>query len=142
MCLTKLRKLPKISFKPITVYKAFDVKIIKDSNTEYIGLMSPYFGEKYNKEGDVIKVKKFELIEMLLCDTISGCGVHAYDDINCIKWNNIAISHNFALVKCTIPKFTLYWEGRNNEIAARKIKIGKIIFTTQWYIIDFILENG
>ena len=62
-------------------------------------------------------------------------GVHAWKDLVVAKeiaerWFPRVIDNKrcaVAIYECTIPPFTFYWEGKDGDIAARKIKIGKKI---------------
>lgn len=127
MCLHKKHILPKISWKPITVYKIFLEHI-----TEHT-LYTPY--EAYKVSGNVIKAKYLSIPELTIEDSIEGCGVHAYQSLEGAKPNKSLLldyhikgyTTSTEVYECTIPPFTFYWEGKDGDIAARKIKIGKKI---------------
>lgn len=122
MCLIKKHKFPKIAFKSIKVYK-----ILYNYNN---CLYSPYFGCKViNKK---IKAKYFKIPEIVWEEDINGCGVHAFSTLKeamQVK-ENLEIFHQNPLMKiyeCIIPPFTLYWNGKGGDIAARRINIKKEI---------------
>ena len=127
MCLHKKHILPKISWKPITVYKMFFEEIDGDS------LYTPY--QDYKVSGIIIRAKYLSIFELTLEDSINGCGVHAYKDLVTAKWiaevwSPRVIDNKLcavAIYECTIPPFTFYWEGKDEDIAARKLKIEKKI---------------
>ena len=120
MCLFKKSYIPRIAFKDKVVYKIF----IKDKD-----LYSTPF-QRYNCEiGDIIKSNK-SFIKGLFKRTIHGEGVHAYKNYTEAYWNKFCIDAgilNRVVIGCIIPKFTPYWLGKGNEIAAGKIKLVKEI---------------
>lgn len=127
MCLHKKHILPKISWKPITVYKVLFEEIDGDS------LYTPY--QDYKVSGIIIRAKYLSIFELTLEDSINGCGVHACKDLATAKeiserWLPRVIDNKrfaVAIYECTIPPFTFYWEGKDGDIAARRIKIGEKI---------------
>ena len=117
MCLIKLRKFPKISFKPIKVYKTF-YELENGYYTPYV-LKGPF------KTGDTIKSKcnifrSFYRIFFGRC--IDTEGVHAFTSKIFAEAKFCHFSKT-AILECIIPRCTLYWYGTEGEIAARKIKI-------------------
>lgn len=131
MCLIKKHKFPKIAFKPIKVYKIFN-KI--DSNKIFnkidSRLYSPYVGTKVIN--NVIKAKHFRIPEMFWETEIHGCGVHAYTLLKTALFNkeNLALfkdNPHMKIYECVIPPLTLYWNGKEGNIASRKLKIKKEI---------------
>lgn len=121
MCLIKKHKFPKIAFRPIKVYKV----LYNFNNCLY----SPYFGCKVinNK----IKAKYFKIPEIVWEENIYGCGVHAFSTLKEViqAKENLEIFQNpfMKIYECIIPPFTLYWNGKEGNIASRKLKIKKEI---------------
>ena len=118
MCLNKTHMFPKISRKPIIVYKLFVEK-----GKRHKKLMTPVIGCHY-KIGDTIKAVK-PWYYGLLPKVIEEEGVHAY----CSKPTNLDTSVVFKRKRgyyiCEIPPFTPYWIGTFGEIAASEMKIIK-----------------
>lgn len=122
MCLDKSHWFPKISRKPIKVYKIFN---------EYNGeLHTPYQGY-ICKCGDTIKAAK-SWISGLLTMYIGGEGVHAYSmcSMHALREMDIITDNediDAALYVCEIPPFTPYWIGNYGDIAASKMIVKKRI---------------
>ena len=117
MCLIKLHRFPKISFKPVKVYKVF-------YNYEGDGYYTPYLFEGPLKTGDTIKAKCnifTNFYRIFFGEFIDKEVVHAFIS------KTIAIERfpftRAVVLECIIPKFTLYWYGTEGEIAARKMEI-------------------
>lgn len=127
MCLHKKHILPKISWKAVTVYKVLYNEIDGDS------LYTPF--QDYKVSGIIIRARYLSIFELTLGDSINGCGVHAYRDLyaaerSAERWFPRVINNKrcaAAVYECTIPPFTFYWEGKDGDIAGRKIKIEKKI---------------
>ena len=101
MCLVKKHWFPKIAWKPIKVYKYVNPY---DNNVEF---ETPYMYKSY-KFGEVIEAK-CSWIKNFFKNEINGEGVHAYA-------RRMPDSY-FA----TIPKFSLYWEGEDDDIASTRL---------------------
>jgi hypothetical protein len=118
MCLDKTHVFPKISRKPITVYKIFAERGKRPKK-----LITPFTGYSY-KIGDTIKAIKPWYYGILPC-CIEEEGVHAY----CSKPTELDISIESRRKRgyyiCEIPPFTPYWIGNFDQIAASKMKIIK-----------------
>ena len=117
MCLIKLRKFPKISFKPIKVYKVF--------YEQEDGYYTPYLFKGPLKTGDTIKSKCNifrSFYRIFFGECIDKEAVHAFTTKTFAeaKFRNFSKT---AILECIIPRFTLYWYGTEGEIAARKIQI-------------------
>lgn len=117
MCLIKLHRFPKISFKPVKVYKVF-------YKEEDGGYYTPYLFEGPLKIGDSINAKCnifINFYRIFFGKFIDKEGVHAFTS------KTIAIERfpftRAVVLECIIPRFTLYWYGEEGEIAARKIQI-------------------
>jgi len=110
MCLYKIHKLPKIAWKPITCYKVVD----KISSVNFATI---YLGERY-KLNMPIKASYFNL--GISKKELTGEVVHAYT-IESAAHKRANITCSASVLECVIPKFTIYWLGRYDEIGARKI---------------------
>ena len=117
MCLYKTHWLPKISRKPIQVYKVFE-PIIDGC------LITPF--QKYSYYvGETIKAKHSWLKGIFKYE-IDGEGIHAYRDkesvenfIDCY----LPFYRKLYVHICEIPPFTPYWIGDWGDIAASKMII-------------------
>ena len=107
MCLYKTHRFPKISRKPIQVYKRFG--LIGDE------LITPY-QKQVCKVGETIKAKH-SWLKGIFKDKIKGEGVHANTNIVMTKL------HIGWVYLCEIPPFTPYWVGIDFDIAASKMVI-------------------
>lgn len=109
MCLYKQHWFPKISRKPITVYKY--CYTLSNNKIQTCVQNETYF------IGDTIK-NRYPWLFGLFSSTIGGIGVHAF--INAPIWKG---EGNKGWYICEIPPYTPYWIGLNKDIAASKIKI-------------------
>ena len=116
MCLYKTHWLPKISRKPIQVYK-----VLKRSHGR---LVTPY-QEQSCKIGETIKAKN-SWLKGILTNVIGEEGVHAYGDkesvenfIDCY----LTFYRKLYVHICEIPPYTPYWIGKFGDIAASKMII-------------------
>lgn len=117
MCLIKTHRLPKISRKPIQVYKRF-------FNYHTNILITPYQG-LCCKPGDIIKARN-SWVKGIFTNEIEGEGVHAFKDYPTeIELAFIAMADVDDYYVCEIPPYTPYWIGDNRDIAASKMKIIK-----------------
>ena len=120
MCLVKIHKLPRISWKPITCYK-----VLQRRKNNYV---TPYVNYSITKDREIIKGGE-NFFSGLKCKHIYGWGVHAF--INMFTAMKTAqyfcmidqVIGGYVVVKCTIPRFTFYFKGKDNEICARKMII-------------------
>ena len=119
MCLYKTHMFPKISRKPIQVYKVFRLEGDK--------LITPY-QEQSCKVGETIKAK-YSWIKGVLKNKIEGEGVHAFVskcDADCLA----VFGWFYRVYLCEIPPFTPYWiDDDDDEIAASKMIIKKEVFS-------------
>ena len=113
MCLTKTHRLPKISRKPIQVYKVFEHNFDR--------LVTPY-KRQLCKVGETIKAKH-SWLKGIFKDEIWGEGVHAYVYKDTAEDETYLFSSDVVVHLCEIPPFTPYWIGENDEIAASKMII-------------------
>ena len=112
MCLVKTHKFPKISFRPIIVYKV----LIKSK-----GVLTTPYQEEVVRLGETMKACKMWNLA-ISNKYIRGEGVHAFVDLEhakqeCFLYGRIFITK--------IPAFTFYWEGFFGDIAAKRMKIIK-----------------
>ena len=107
MCLYKTHRFPKISVKPIKVYKILHE--VYSFEKRRIFFRTPFRGTEV-KVGETIKARRWWFMGIFR-NIIEGEGVHAYTD----KWK--------ANFEAEIPPFTPYWYGEDNEIAASRMKI-------------------
>lgn len=120
MCLHKSSVIPRIALKPKTVYK-----IVIKRGEEYYTF---YTGHKV--ELNKLYTGKFrdnELFTFLFESTINSGFIHSYEnneeliEVVFQEYKEETYS-NIALIKCEIPKFTLYYKGFCGELASRKLK--------------------
>ena len=122
MCLYKNHFLPKISFKPIEVYK-----ILSKSNASKSGYETPFLCTEVFFNTTIKATKHWKT--SLFKKSIHGEGVHAYRDLTTavIKASHdnrfFFIQYYYVVVKAIIPRFTIYWIGNNGDIAASKLYI-------------------
>ena len=114
MCLIKIHRFPKISSKPITVYK-----VLIPLNRIFI---TPCQSCKVYI-GDTIKARK-AWWKGVFKEGIEGEGVHAYVSIDNAKEN---IYGNDVIAEVEIPPYTPYWIGKAGDMAASKMKIIKLL---------------
>lgn len=138
MCLEKKSSIPKIATKDIIVYKI----LISENNK----LFTPYYknnikiGKTYkgifNKYNIFIKHRLYTFNNSIICFLISlffskviySGYIHSYNNYDILfNFNNWLYCNNYYIVKCIIPKGTLYFIGKNGDIASRKLKYVKII---------------
>ena len=115
MCLTKTHWLPKISRKPIQVYKIFYNPIDNE-------LITPYQRQIY-EVGETIKSKN-SWIKGIFKNEIEAEGVHAFiRDI--VAFVTAREYFDTYVYLCEIHPFTPYWQGDCSNIAASKMIIKK-----------------
>lgn len=119
MCLNKLSIIPRITLKPKVVYKV----VKKSSNIDYETFYTGYkvhLGELYS--GRFVSDDWFT---SLFGKNIYSGFIHSYDESiseEILEEYKDRTYDNVALIKCEIPKFTLYYKGYFGEIASRKLK--------------------
>lgn len=117
MCLTKKYKWPRITLRPKTVYK-----VLEKSNKK---LTTPFmsYTVELGKECKGKYDEKDTLLNTIFDEYVSSGFIHSYKDketaIDYLVYGNV-------VVKCTIPRFTLYFVG-HNDIASRKIYYDSIV---------------
>ena len=120
MCLVKIHKLPRISWKPIVCYK-----VLKKRGDNYL---TPCVDYLITKDREIIKGEE-NFFKGFKYKSIYGWGVHAFTN----RFDAFRTARFFCMidqvigghivVECIIPRFTFYFEGKNNEICARKMII-------------------
>ena len=112
MCLIKTHRLPKISRKPIQVYKVFRLEGDK---------LITFYREQVYQLGETIN-SKHSWFKGIFKNEIYGEGVHAFVYKCDADW--LAFRNGFYYVYlCEIPPFTPYWVGVWDDIAASKMII-------------------
>lgn len=134
MCLTKTKRLPRIAIKDIVVYK---VLLEVDDN-----LLTPYqdypveigktytgsFKECYSSTGLLHKI--YHYICSIFNKNITGGYIHSYYDEQAAKicskyWCRFYPTY---VVKCVIPKGSIYFIGENGrECASIKLRYDEIV---------------
>lgn len=139
MCLEKKSLIPRIATKDIIVYKI----LIPENNK----LLTPFYkneieiGKTYkgifDKYNIIIKNKRYTFHNSIICFLISlffskiidSGYIHSYSNyylsFNAINW--FYGNYYYRIAKCIIPKGTLYFIGKHDDIASRKLKYIKII---------------
>ena len=118
MCLTKIHRLPKISNKPITVYKTL-IPLYEDH------FQTPYQSCKVCI-GDTIKARE-AWWKGIFKERIEGEGVHAHTNVVSAKGDYFVRYGSDIIVEAEIPPYTPYWVGRMGDIASSKMKIIKML---------------
>lgn len=125
MCLLKKSIIPKITLKPKTVYKIIN----KTYNNEYY---THFTGDKVNLEKTYSgKFFKLDVFSFLFSKYIDSGFIHSYSEKNNLELTILEYkeqtTEKLILVKCEIPKFTLYYEGYGDEIASRRLKYIEVV---------------
>lgn len=119
MCLTKKNIIPRIALKDIVVYKYLkrneegELCTIFTDNVVKIGGI--YKGEFNYYDYSGLPSSSSNFIESLFSKVIDTGYIHSY----VISENMFA---NKVCVKCIIPRGTLYFIGKDKDIASRKLK--------------------
>ena len=123
MCLIKTHKIPRSCIFPKTVYKI----VIKDFNEEFITPFRGYpikIGETYTGKFNNNKRTLFNTINE---SEVEDGFIHSFKSLITAEAEATGWKTPLNIVKCKIPSFTFYYEGRFDEIASRKLKYIKII---------------
>lgn len=127
MCLEVKWRLPRISLKPIKVYKVMFINgnIVRPYyNEDYRYLVSgAYTAENYNFKETIIDLKD---------GFIEKGFFHSYKEVpQHWLWRlKDRDPSKISIVECTIPRFTLYFKGKcmgDTSYASRKIKFIKYV---------------
>ena len=116
MCLTTKQRFPKISLKPIIVYKAVN----KKNKSPYLFFdYAPYIKNKsiFKDRKKSYKVRLNGLIH------IYEGYIHAYIS-EAVAWFT---ENPNTIYKCIIPPFTRYYRGDMFEICSKRIKFLEIV---------------
>lgn len=108
MCLIKIHKFPRIAFKDIVVYKQLRVSIL--------GIRTPYRHISIIPGVTTIKSAK-SILYGVFKEIIEEEGVHAYLE------QKLFCDYEIQIFKAIIPKWSLYYMGKDHDIAASKMFI-------------------
>ena len=127
MCLITNWILPRLTLKPIVCYKLVvvtnDNKLAGINQKNYI-----YNRNEINKCSLYpIRGKKAQKSFYFYKQVIEGGYFHFFDNYNCynILWYiqaAKAFNYHIIIKKCIIPRFTLYYKGIYDDIAAKRFK--------------------
>lgn len=124
MCLLTKQRWPKIAWKPITTYKVVHSPGYYPLFLTLFQCVPILIGETYKETLRNIFRSRKEFskgYEMYF-------GLHSYTNEDFSR--SIARcyeDHDTKVVECTIPRFSLYWIGNNNDIVSNKLKYVKIL---------------
>ena len=118
MCLVKIHKFPRISWKPIICYK-----VLQKRNNDYI---TPCVGYLIIKDREVIKGSE-SFFKGLKYKRINSWGVHAFTN----RFDAFQMAAQYfcsydqlfgghVVVKCIIPRFTFYFKGKIMKFVLEK----------------------
>lgn len=138
MCLEKKSRIPRIATKNIIVYKILkseDNKLFTQFYGYKVEIGKTYKGifDKYHifiKHGLRIFTNNIIcfLISLFYSKFITSGYIHSYSSYANIPYIfKYCYINNYYIIKCIIPRGTLYFIGKDNDIASRKIKYIKII---------------
>lgn len=117
MCLVKKSIFPKFTLKDKVVYKIVYLNslgaYISPFRYDLIELNKEYKGEWLN----------FNLVTSFFTFEIHDGYIHSIKTLkDAIHYTRDHLLSPAYILKAVIPKYTLYWEGIDNDIASRKIK--------------------
>lgn len=129
MCLTTKQKWPKIAWRPITVYKVV------------CGWEDPYrtiYLKAKIQIGKTYRESVYNILKNKQCFTCLDDetkyyrfheGIHSVieKDAAQIISTYFDVLYPTEIVECTIPRFSLYWIGVDNDIVSNKLKYVKIL---------------
>lgn len=128
MCLTTNQKWPKIAWRPITVYKV--VCGWEDPYRTIFQKAKIQIGKTYRESVyNILKNREY-------LSKIEEKGYYEFNEgLHSVKdrITALAIADYYAvlypvqIVKCTIPRFSLYWIGVDNDIVSNKLKYENIL---------------
>jgi len=110
------------------------------------GFISPYYSD-YNayKPTDMMYSRHLS-IWGIFKKFITSEGVHCFSNKSTaydLAKREACLSFHYSVLMCKIPKNALYYEGENNEVAAGKLKLLKVLdsFPTQENIEEAMRER-
>lgn len=118
MCLVKKSIFPRFTLKDKVVYKIVYLNsldaYISPFRCDLIELNKEYKGEWLN----------FNLVTSFLTFEIHDGYIHSVKSLkDALRYaNDMHLLGPTYILKAIIPKYTLYWEGVDNDIASRRIK--------------------
>lgn len=129
MCLTTSQKWPKIAWRPITVYKT--VCVWGDIYRTIFKKAKIQIGETYRES--VYNILKNKQYLVCLDDGTKyyefNEGIHSFiekDEAKSVA-EYFDVLYTTEVVKCIIPRFSLYWIGNDGDIVSNKLKYVKIL---------------
>lgn len=129
MCLTTKQKWPKIAWKPITVYKVV-VKWRDCYKTVYQGA-SIHIGKTYRESVNNMLQNRQCSLDIDECKKYYNFyeGLHSVIEKDTAQpiADYFGVLYYTEIVECTIPRFSLYWVGVDNDIVSNKLKYVKIL---------------
>lgn len=133
-------RIPRLSLKPIKVYKVIVVRkhYLYNEFETYLYRAVYSLGKTYRAEWSNYNVinSLFKCITRSLDKDIDSGFFHSfknYDDAKALmeyEQNRGVENNKFAVIECIVPQFTLYYKGNSfegEEIASRRIHFKKII---------------
>lgn len=119
MCLVKKSIFPKLTLKNKVVYKIAYFETIPDEYATPFRNCQIILNQEY-------KGKWFlsNLINSLFSSEIHDGYIHSVKDLESAKLytNRYSFCEPVYILKAVIPRYTFYWEGKDNDIASRRIK--------------------
>lgn len=118
MCLVKKSIFPKFTLRDKVVYKI-----------SYLNSLGAYISPFYYNLIEINKEYKgewlnFNLVTSFLTFEIHDGYIHSIKTLkDALRYvNDMHLYGPTCILKAVIPKYTLYWEGVDNDIASRRIK--------------------
>lgn len=128
MCLSKKSYIPRIALRDMTVYKTI-LRESSDGKYKSLFMEAPVrLNQSYTG-----KFKKFSnIFRSLFSRFVMDGFIHSYTSISCARVSKMLHTYHYVLstpviVECLIPKGTIYFIGKRDEIASRKLKYIEII---------------
>lgn len=118
MCLYKAFPFPFITLKKKKVYKIL-CKVDDKYKTPFIGEIVD-LNEEHCGEGNHKSLIKL-IFEKTIGEGYIHCYVHYHSAFTEARWLSKSFGVKVVIFESIIPKFTLYWKGRNRDIATKRI---------------------
>lgn len=134
MCLTTRQICPLKAKRDITVYKILKINPLGKLYTPctYVEVKVGETMDASCQKTQEYSRKLVSTKHQLLVKEIGGGMIHSYVDENFALVMTNWIDYKWAIVKCTIPKGTLYYISFNNtQICSKKLIINKIIHSNE-----------
>lgn len=131
MCLYKKSYIPRIALRDITTYKVVYNYSTSDEDTFYTCYIDNPIKLNQTYTGKFEQFHIYGLLKSFFKENISDGFIHSYSEVHTAylcKYNFMCYHpYNYKIVECVIPAGTLYFIGRYNEIASRRLKYIKTI---------------